>query len=114
MENILNSEWGWVPMAFVYLLNALVILAIGRFVFNRMNKTINVAEELVVRDNFAFAITVTGYYTGLIIAFGGILHGSPLDLLTDTTNHTAYGILAVILLNISSLLNDKFILFTSL
>lgn len=98
-------------MAIVYLLNAVVILAIGRFVFNRMNKTINVAEELVIRDNFAFAITVTGYYTGLIIAFGGILQGSPLDLLTDTTNHTAYGILAVILLNISSWLNDKFILF---
>jgi len=111
MENILNSEWAWLPMAFIYLLNAIVILGIGRFIFNRTNKTINVAEELVVRDNFAFAITVTGYYTGLIIAFGGILHGTPLDLLTDTTNHTAYGILAVILLNISSWLNDKFILY---
>ena len=111
MENILNSEWAWLPLTFIYLLNAIVILAIGRMVFNRMNRRINVSEELVIRDNFAFAVTVTGYYVGLIIAFGGILHGTPLDLLTDTTNHTAYGILAIILLNISSWINDKLILF---
>lgn len=111
MQDTFLTTSDWLIAAASYLLNALAVLAVGRFAFNYFNKHIKVGEELFVRDNFAFALTVVGYYTGLIIAFGGALSGEPIDLVTDAVNHSIYGLMAVVLLNISRLLTDRFILF---
>lgn len=111
METIFENEaWGWLPSAILYLTNAIVIFFIGKLLLQRSYPNIHVAEELVVKDNFAFAIVNTGYYSGLLIAIAGVLMGDSQGISYDLMMISVYGTLAVILLFLAAKINDRFIL----
>ena len=78
--------------------------------YQLIHRGYNVKDELVEKDNLAFAVAHTGYFVGLIFAIGGVMMGESYGLLLDLLFIFGYGLLSLILLNISILINDKVIL----
>lgn len=97
--------------ALVYVIAVFIIFFIGKFAFDKLHPKFRLKEELVEKDNLALALTVTGYYLGLIFVIGGTLVGPSSGLLIDLLDIAFYGILGIILLNISNVLNDKILLY---
>jgi uncharacterized membrane protein YjfL (UPF0719 family) len=75
-----------------------------------VNRSFSVKDELVEKDNLAFAFAHVGYFIGLLLAIGSAIVGPTRGLLNDVVDILLYGILAIILLNISIWLNDKVLL----
>lgn len=98
-------------LAFIYLLSAFILFFVGKMVYQLFHKDIRMNEELVEKDNFAFATANVGYYVGLLLAIGSALIGeSSGDIIYDLIGIAQYGLLAIVLLNATIIFNDKFIL----
>ncbi len=93
-----------------YLACCFVIFFLGKLLYQGLNRSFNIKDELVEKDNFAFAIAHVGYLAGLLIAIAGVVVGPSKGLLQDVIDIAAYGGLAIVLLNVSIWLNDKIIL----
>lgn len=94
----------------VYLASLFVLIGLGKVLYDRLHPRFVLQEELFERDNVALAVTVTGYYLGLILALGGVLSGPSSGLWIDLIDIGLYGLAAVLLLNLSAWINDKVIL----
>lgn len=88
-----------------------VLFYIGKKVNNLLNRDYNLIEELVEKDNPSVALALTGYYAGLVIAIGGTLVGPSKGIIDDALDLSIYGLLCIILLNISWFICDKVILY---
>ncbi|PKQ66369.1 DUF350 domain-containing protein [Labilibaculum manganireducens] len=96
--------------AVVYIMAAFVIFLIGKFIYQLLHPSFKVKEELVKKDNFAFAISHVGYYIGLLFSIGSAIVGPSNGLVNDVIDIAVYGLLAIVLLNISIFLSDYLIL----
>jgi uncharacterized membrane protein YjfL (UPF0719 family) len=94
----------------VYLTACLAVFAVGHLVFIIFRRSYNIKDELVEKDNAAFALVLCGYYLGLTFSIGGVIAGPSAGLEEDLIDILVYGPLAIFLLNISALINDRFIL----
>jgi len=83
----------------------------GKAAFDLIHRDFKVNKELLEKDNAALAITLSGYYFGLILVIGGVLVGPSSGLLDDLIDIFFYGVLAIFLLNISTIINDRLILY---
>ncbi|MCD8445592.1 DUF350 domain-containing protein, partial [Tenacibaculum finnmarkense] len=72
--------------------------------------SINIQDELVEKDNFAFIISYVGYFTALIIVIGGAIIGETAGFITDILQIFSYGIIAILLLLLSAWISNKVIL----
>lgn len=93
----------------VYLASSFVLFFIGKYLYQFIHKY-NVKDELVEKDNLAFALAHTGYFAGLVLSIGGIMMGETAGLLTDLIYIGIYGCIALVLLNLSIIINDRVIL----
>lgn len=96
--------------AAVYFAAGVILMLLGIFAFRLFNPKYNVKDELVEKDNLAFAIVFASYFAGVIISIGGVFFGPSGGLVNDLIDIAIYGLLAIILLNISAYINDWFIL----
>lgn len=96
--------------AVVYIAVGFVIFYLGKLVYQLLNRGFSVKEELVEKDNLAFSFAHVGYFIGLLLAIGSAIVGPTRGLVNDIIDILMYGVLAIILLNISIWLNDKIIL----
>ena len=96
--------------AVAYITVAFAIFLIGKFVYQLLHPSFKVRDELVKKDNFAFAIAHVGYYVGLLLAIGSAIVGPSNGLLTDVIDIAVYGLLAIVLLNCSIFISDYVIL----
>lgn len=94
----------------IYLIAVFILFFLGKFVYDKLNRRFVLREELVKKDNFALALSVFGYYFGLVIALGGVLSGESAGWIDDLFDIFYYGIISIILLNISIFINNKIIL----
>ena len=94
----------------IYLISAFVLFWLGKLVKDLTTTSYSVREELVEKDNIALGVAMAGYYFGLIMAIGGTLSGPSQGLENDLIDIGIYGLLAIILLNLSRLVNDGVIL----
>lgn len=93
-----------------YILAGLSIFTLGKVLFKMKHPNINIKDELVEKDNFAFIISYVGYFIGLLIIIGGCIVGESSGFLVDLQDIFAYGTLSIILLQISTYLANKLIL----
>jgi len=100
-----------VVTALIYIIAVFVLFFVGKFVYDKINRRFVLQEELLQKDNFAVAIAVVGYYLGLVFAIGGILIGPSGFWLDDLLDILFYGIVSILLLNLSAFINDKIILY---
>lgn len=103
------SYWGE-PL--LYMLLCFTLFLVGKFLYQLLHPSTDVDAEMVDKDNFAFALTHVGYYIGVLLAIAGMMAGTSsgeASLLHDLMLTAAYGIAAIILLNLAILLNDRVI-----
>lgn len=116
MENIAH-EYDYFSILFdlgfgiIYLIASFILFYIGKLFFQLLNRRIRVNDELVKKDNVAFAISMVGYYFGLVMTIGGALEGPSHGLLLDLAYLFSYGILGIVLMNVGIWINDKLILY---
>ena len=100
---------------FSALLLSLGLLFLGLTVFAGLSKY-NHDEALTTADNPAVGWVTFGYLTGLLIVLGTILamdvehEGDAGVMVYDLVELIVYGVAAIILLKLSGILNDRFIL----
>ena len=94
----------------VYLASSFLLFFIGKFIYQLFHRRYNVQDELVEKDNLAFAVAHTGHFIGLVLAIGGIMMGGSEGIWIDLMYIGVYGFLAILLLNFSIIINDKVIL----
>lgn len=93
------------------LVATIVVLLVGKGVYTlSRRKHLDIREELLERDNLAFAVALGGYYFGLVLAVGGSLFGPHGYWLEDGTEVLLFGLLAVVLLNVSRVINERVVL----
>lgn len=94
----------------IYLLSCFAVFVVGHFAFVLFRSGYDIKNELVEKDNAALALTMSGYYLALIFSVGGVVSGPSAGISEDLVDILIYGLLAVILLNISAVINDRLIL----
>ena len=95
---------------FVYLVVVLSLLAVGKWVYDGLHRRFVLRVELLEKDNLALAVTVAGYYLGLVVVLGGVVSGpASVSLLDDVIGLVIYGGLAIVLLNLSAWVNDRIV-----
>ncbi len=93
-----------------YLTATFVLFFIGKIIYQLFHPAIKVNFQLVEEDNFAFAFSYVGYYIGLLLGIGAALIGEGEDdLILNLMDIGIYGLLAIVLLNLSIIVNDKVI-----
>ncbi len=93
---------------FIHLAVVLVLLAAGKFVYDGLHRGFGLRTELIEKRNLAAAVAVAGYYLGLAIVLGGVVSGpASFSLLDDVIGLAIFGLLGIVLLNLSALINDK-------
>ncbi len=99
-----------ISSSLVYLAACFVVFVAGHLVFILFRRSYNIKDELVEKDNAAFALVLCGYYLGLTFSIGGVIAGPSAGMESDLIDILVYGPLAILLLNLSALINDRFIL----
>ncbi len=103
-------NWDHLLTGMILLVAFYLLFFIGKRVNDLLHREYDLLEELVEKDNPALALALTGYYFGLVFSIGGVLVGPSLGIVDDLIDLGIYGLLSIILLNISWLLCDKVIL----
>jgi len=93
----------------VYLASVLVLFMLGKVLYDKLHPSFVLHDELFERDNFALSLAMVGYYLGLVLALGGVLAGDSVSLGSDLFDIFYFGLLALVLLNVSGWINDKII-----
>jgi len=96
--------------AIILIIGFYILFFLGKIINDLLHKEYNLTYELVERDNPALALAVAGYYMGLSLSIGGALAGPGLGIVDDLIDLFIYGILSIILLNLSWFICDKIIL----
>lgn len=109
-ELVANEYFNWILLFLIYLAACLIMLGVGRAAFVIFKTKVKVASELVEKDNLAFSFLYVGYFLGLLMAIGSAVVGPSAGLAADLIAIAVYGLLAIILLNLSSLITDKLLL----
>jgi uncharacterized membrane protein YjfL (UPF0719 family) len=95
---------------FTYLAVILVLLAVGKWVYDVLHRRFVLRVELLEKDNLALAVTVAGYYLGLVVVLGGVVSGpASVSLVDDVIGLVIFGGLAIVLLNLSAWVNDRLV-----
>lgn len=97
--------------ALIYLAAVFVVLLLAKWAYDMTHRRFVLRAELLENDNFALALSVIGYYLGVVLALGGILTGpAAVWWVDDVLDIFFWGICAIVLQNLSGLFNDKLVL----
>jgi uncharacterized membrane protein YjfL (UPF0719 family) len=93
-----------------YLISCTILLFLGRMAYKIVHSKTNIDAQLMAKDNFSFAFSYVGYFLGILLVILGALSGESQGIATDVVLILLYGIVGIILLFISAVLGDTFIL----
>jgi uncharacterized membrane protein YjfL (UPF0719 family) len=93
-----------------FILLGFILCWVGKLAYGLFHRGARVDKEVTAKDNLAFAVPLGAYYLGILIVMGAPLSGqSRGGLLRDAFSVVAWGLLAVVLLNVSSLGMDRLV-----
>lgn len=109
------AEISWLYEGLTYLGLAILVLLISRLIIEKLTPY-KVANELVKLDNQAMGVTLTGYYTGVIIIFLGAVIGESdvsgfFGFITQALIDVLYAVCGILLLNCCRIIVDRLILY---
>ncbi len=96
--------------ALTYIITSVILFTIGKLIYKLINRNIDIKNELIEKDNFAFILSYVGYFIGLIIIIGAAIKGDSYGLANDILQISLYSILGILLLHISIWVSNKVIL----
>ncbi len=88
-----------------------VLFFVGKLINDLLHKEYKLTYELVEKDNPALAVAMVGYYFGMVLSIGGALVGPSKGIVKDLTDLAIFGLLGIVLINLSWFVCDKLILF---
>ena len=97
-------------LGLIYVAVFFILFYLGKWIYGLLHREFNLNLELVENDNPAVALSVTGYFAGLVLTLGGTVVGPSKGLSTDLLDLFLYGMLGIILLNLSTFFCDRVIL----
>ncbi len=98
-------------LGIIYIGAFFLLFFAGKIVYNFLHREFDLNKELVENDNPALCLGITGYYAGLVMCLGGAVAGPSNGLFADLADLFIYGLLGIVLLNISIYLCDLIILY---
>jgi len=109
-----------IPRGLVYVVMGVVVLAIARLAQDFITPY-KIQEHLNQKDNVALAVSISGYYLGVIIVFLGGLYQPFLVVADDSLGFTAeywqdaglvfvYSLVGILVLNVARIIVDKLVL----
>lgn len=109
------------PRGFVYVGMAVLLLAFARLVQDVLTPY-KIQEQLRTHDNVALAVSIAGYYFGIVIVFLGAIYqpfntildsnmGFTSDYWVDVLTVFVTTIIGILILNIARIIVDKLVLF---
>lgn len=110
--NALLTSLRTVVGIFPYFLLGLVILYVGKFVFDWTTPRIKDDEELTERDNPAFGVLFAGYIIGLAFSIAGSFFAFSTSIVANLVNIATSGVAGIVLLRLGMLIGDKVILYS--
>lgn len=102
----------------IYIITVFIVLYGAKLLYDLLTP-FSLKEQLTEKDNKAVAVSFSGYMLGVMIILLGIFHSGPavegaissrIDLARDLLATVIWGIIGIILLNISRIINDKLLL----
>ncbi len=90
----------------LYIAAAFLLFLAGKLAYDFHRKSYNLNAELLERDNLAVALALSGYFIGLTLAVGGALAGTAPNLVRGLLSTLIYGVIAIVLFNVSIRLNE--------
>jgi uncharacterized membrane protein YjfL (UPF0719 family) len=97
--------------AVLYLLVSFGLCWVGKLVYGLFHPGARVDRETTARDNLAFALPLGAYYLGILIVMGAPLSGEARgDLAIEVASVVGWGLLAMVLLNVASVVNRRLLL----
>jgi uncharacterized membrane protein YjfL (UPF0719 family) len=82
----------------------------GKVTYGLFHPSVRIDREMTARDNFAFAVPMGAYYLGILIVMGAPLSGQSREsFVREALSVLAWGVLAMVLLNLASLANRRFL-----
>lgn len=109
-----------IPRGLVYVVLGVIVLAIARLAQDFITPY-KIQEHLNQKDNIALAVSISGYYLGVIIVFLGGLYQPFLVVADDSLGFTAeywqdvglvfvYSVVGIVVLNVARIIVDKLVL----
>ena len=110
------------PRGLVYVGMGLVILVLAKLAQDLVTPY-KIGEQLSHKDNAALAVSITGYYLGIVIVFLGALYepigsaavvdglGFTREYWEDVLSVAIYSLAGIVVLNVARILLDRFVLY---
>lgn len=83
---------------------------VGQFAYQKLFRRMELNLELFVKDNPAVAISLVGYYLGIVIALGGVLDKNLTAWQDKLQNLASYGGLVILLMLAGAWVGDRLVL----
>lgn len=84
---------------------------VGQFAYQKIyRRRMNLNEELFIKDNPAVAISLVGYYFGIVLALGGVLDKTLTTWQGELQVLTSYGATVILFMLAGAWVGDKLIL----
>ena len=94
-----------------YFAAGIVLVFLGKLFYN-LTTHYDIDRQLTTERNNAVAVSFGGYLIGLAFAIATTLLGTTSDLLAELAGIVITGAMAIVLLRMSMIINDRFVLFT--
>ena len=107
----LTSTLEFVVEKLPYFAAGIVLVFLGKLFYN-ITTHYDIDRHLTKERNDAVAVSFGGYLLGLAFAVSTTLLGTTSDLLAELAGIVITGVMAILLLRLSMLINDRFVLFT--
>ncbi len=98
-------------LGIIYISVFFLLFFAGKIIYNLLHREFDLNKELVENDNPAVCLGITGYYAGIVMCLGGAIAGPSNGFIPDLMDLAVYGILGIVLLNISIYFCDLVILY---
>ena len=110
-----------IPRGLVYVAMGVVVLVIARFAQD-LTTPYKINDQLSHKDNVALALSISGYYLGVIIVFLGALYQPFAVIADDSFGFTAayweeaglvfaYSVVGIVVLNVARIIVDRLVLY---
>ncbi len=94
-----------------YFASGIALVFLGKLFYN-LTTHYDIDRHLTRERNNAVAVSFGGYLIGLALAISTTLLGTTSDLLAELSGIVITGLMAIMLLRVSMMINDRFVLFT--
>ena len=110
MNEFFSTPVGWYVLVCVEVFCGLLLFWLAQRLYQLLFRRIHLNEELFVRDNVAAAVALSGFFLGVLLAFGGVTSGLSSAGVDSLMALLSYGAAAIFFMLLGAFVSDRLIL----